>query len=301
MKCFVAAALLWSSLGDAATVVFSGNCDVLSEPVTSSRVQCKEKRGSQLSALKKSQNGYYEIETAACRGFVPAYCLRSLKGGAKASAKAEPGPATPSLRGDTAPVGRKITSTSEGSIFSIGLVGNFGLMFARPSAGATGTKGNDFGGGLLLAVPLSKKIRITAIPMIQNISLSRTVDGGGAIADPNPVTFSQTVLFAGASLMGGLGFFGDIDYQGRGESWWWDLGVEYLVPLSAKQTDSLGTEISFSTQDKLFFLVTGPSGQFGLSDSLNLNAYLQFLYNLGAQNGSQLLGGRLALSFEFLL
>lgn len=303
-----------SQVKGASAIIFSADCAVVKRPEPSSQVACHEKRGVTLRLLAKAPQDYYKVQTAQCQGFVPRYCLRKLtlsptKDRKTASNSGEESlvsatvseEKSKSLRAKTNDRVNRQVRTSETIPFHLGALANFGVLWGKPSASGGASRGNDFGFSLLLGIPLGGSLRFLAFPRIQKITLNRSVDGSGVIVDPNPVTFSQSVLFAGVGATVGIHFFGDIDFQGNGETWWWDLGAEYLLPLSAKQTDTLGNEISFTTDDKIFFLTTGPSGQFGLTPTLNVNAQLQFLYNLGSQNGSQILGARLQLGMDFLL
>src|SRR5690606_15706200 len=115
--------------------------------------------------------------------------------------------------------------------------------------------------------------------------------------------FSQSIAHLGVGLIGSflLQEFGGEMNNSRDPVWWLDFGVEYLLPLSGTQTDSLGGTVSFDPQDKPVFAILGTSADFPVSQGTSLLGAFQLLYNVAASSGSKLFGARFFLHVAFNL
>jgi len=275
-------------------VLFNETCAVQSTMGAGATTVCRREAGSEVRRFKRANELFYFIDAGGCRGFVPGKCLRvaeSTVPGARPDRPLPPG-VKPDATREPASVG--------GKFFRVGPFLTAGAVFARPGANAQASSGTDFGGGLNIAFSLSRRFRLSVLPMVEMMKLSRKVDGSGALSDPNPVSFDQRMLFLGGAVLGGVKLKGSL-VPNEVQDWWLDVGGEYLMPISATQSDSFGNSLAFSSSDKLFCVILGPSGDFSLTRSLLASVYLHFLYNVGATGGSQLYGGRLRLALNFNL
>lgn len=288
--------LLAGTPARAAKVIFKETCPVRAMPSANASTVCRRDAGADVFRVKKANDSFFMVEMEGCRGFVPGRCLKATEGGATAATKN--GDRRPFNREQTNELSREPASSRSGHFFRVGPLLSAGLLVGKPGASATATHGTDLGGGISVGFSLSSRIRVTIIPMIEMMKLSRSLNGTGVIADPNPATYDQKMVYAGAAAIGGIKISGSKVF-GEVQDWWFDLGTELLTPISATQTDNFGNEVKFTSTDRLAFLVLGPSGDFSLTNSMIASAYLQVLYNLGSRNGAQLFGGRLRLALSF--
>ncbi len=281
-----------------AGVKFVRSCELLAAPSLNAGSVCRQGRSASILKAKKATGGLYFVETADCQGYVPAVCLARDTSSSEGNNNTGAGPDTE----ETGKIGRsrysartqRESSSFEEPTLYFGPMLGLGGLWARPSNGATQTRGSAFDFGLSLSIPLMEEFRVTIQPVFCIYGLSRTVDGTGSIDDSNPAEYSQKINFFGGSLLGGVKLSGE-----RGaEKWWLDVGFSYLMAASAKQTDNFGNETSFTSNDKLGMILLGPSGDFPIGSGLWASGFLQVFYNLGSRGGSQLLGGRLLLSLQ---
>lgn len=303
----VSAAILIAALNADASVVFSNNCQVLSEPKTGARSVCTLPKGAPVRKLSKDPSGVYFVETDECQGFVPRSCLMKDTSDVQAPRPVGSAIGLPSseyvpkpVRANTAATRseRELASVKNPVVYFGPLIG-VAALWGKAVSGATSSRGTGFDFGLNITVPLGGMFRASLQPTYAIYGLTRTIDGTGSISDGNPASFTHKIGFFGASLLGGIDLGGGANFSGTTERWWFDLGFSYLVAGSAKQTDNFGGETEFTTKDKLFLLLLGPSGDFSVARGVWASAYIQFFYNVGAQSGSQLLGGRFLLAFNF--
>jgi len=281
----------------AAKIVFKDTCPVRAMPSVNASTVCRRDDGAGVLNYKKANDSFYFVEMEGCRGFVAGRCLKVADQVGPAAKTADRRPSRERDRETNEP-SRDPASARLGKFFRVGPLVSAGLMLGKPGTSAATTNGTDFGGGLSIGFSVSQRVRVTLIPLIEMMKLSRTLNGTGVIADPNPASYDQKMTFVGAAAFGGIKLSGSKVF-GEVQDWWFDLGTELLTPISATQTDNFGNEIKFTSTDRLAFLVLGPSGDFSVAQSTILSAYLQLLYNLGSRNGAQLFGGRLRIALMF--
>jgi len=275
-------------------VLFNETCAVQSTMGQGATTVCRREAGAEVKRFKRANETFYFIDADGCRGFVPGKCLRVAEAtvpGARPDRPLPPG---------VNPEANREPASSSGKFFRVGPLLTAGAIFARPGENAQSSSGTDFGAGLNISFSLSRRFRASLVPMIEMMKLSRKVDGTGALSDPNPTSFEQSMTFVGGALLGGVKLKGSL-VSGEVQDWWLDVGGEYLMPIAASQTDSVGNNLAFTSSDKLFSLILGPAGDFSLTRTMIASVYLHFLYNVGATGGSQLYGGRLRLALNFNL
>lgn len=270
-----------------ASARFSRRCDVYMQPSFRSDRLCEKVAGAPILKVKGGKGGFLQVETTDCDGFVAMNCVTASEDAPKRAQ---------SPRGGRERASEMDLGSRDATSYRIGASLSGGGLWGKPASAASSTSGSALSGGLQSTVIFGGVAHATLTLSYQILSLSRTVDATGSIIDTTPAEFTQKTRFLGVDLGGGIGL-------GRSEgvltAWWFDGGIEFLSPISATQTDNFGSEVEFSSSDKLLLAHAGPSGDFLIARDLFLTGSLQFFYNLGSKDGNSLLGARLIVSFGF--
>src|SRR5262249_48492549 len=145
--------------------------------------------------------------------------------------------------------------------------------------------------------PILSNMRVSVTASYQILNLSHTIDGTGQITDTNPLTFSQQRSYADLGVIYGYSFARS---PKGGTAWWVEGGLDFLWPLSAKQSSPLG-DVSFTAKDKLLYATAGLGLSYPLAEALAVQSELRLNYNLFAGSGSRLFGIRLGIALGIAL
>ena len=183
-----------------------------------------------------------------------------------------------------------------GEEFRFGLNTSADANMARGSATADASTSFGYGLGLVAMLPIKKKFRISFSPFYRTITATRTLSSAASVlTDPSSASYQQNLAFLGLEALAQFNLVRPSGAQTQIE-WWLDGGFEYLIPLSATQTDSNGRTIAFKSSDKPLLAVIGPSLLYHFDGAFALNVSLHGYYNVFAAGGNSLLGGRLGIS-----
>lgn len=175
---------------------------------------------------------------------------------------------------------------------SLGLELEGNGLFAKAEGAGSGTQGFGFGVGAAFRFPLGRRFQVVLRPGFQYLTLTRSENFSGSITQPLDVTFTQKVGFAALGL---YGRFRLVEGRSGLPEWFLGAGTEFLLPVTASQSDSSGDSVSFKSNDKLLLVLLGPSAEFPLSGGLKLSAHVHGLYNVAARSGNRILGVRLGV------
>ena len=264
---------------------FAKDCHVISKPAEDGTFQCEKKQGESVTKLEYGTNGFWKIIVGDCDGYVEMDCLDVAT---KQRERIE-------SRKRHRPVREWYVARQVG--LGLGLV----QSWAKPTSSASYGSGLGYAIELEGIVPLGEGTRVTLIPGIRYLSLSRDVSGAGALIDPSPQSYLQKILFGGIGGLFGYKIEQWVTGPGDGYFWFLEAGFEYYVPLSAKQIDPSGISTGFKSQDKLFLAVFGPTVDVSMSRKISVMGRFQLTYNLGSRGGAQLIGARLVLATNLSL
>ncbi len=273
--------LLSSALTWADGIHFQRPCTVQQAPNPQSAAVCRVRAGTPIQALERSAvPGYFVIAMAGCKGYISDSCVQLPTAGNAAAAR--------SLAHEES-LSEKI---------SLGLQGGLDLSRATVDYASTWSKGFGLGGGLQVNIPIGM-FRLTPGLVYQQLQIQRTIDGSGAIENSDPTPVYQSLGFVGGQLLAGMRVE---DSVSLGDPvFWWELGAEYLHPLSGSQSIRDSASETFTNSDKLLLALAGMSADLPLSDTLLLVGRLQFYYNLFGTQGSRYFGARFSVALGLTL
>ncbi len=256
-------------------------CSVFLEPSLSAAKVCQKKSGARLSFSGYAENGFVQVETGDCAGYVPSGCVgeddvKQVR--------------IPAENND----GRK-------SRFRLGFGGHVDGTLASVSGSADSSRGSGWALGLLSQIWLAPRWQLTVAPVYQRLGLNGTVNlSSTVVADTNPAKFEQTRDYYGGSLLVGYAIERNLlfDRPTRDPELFLEAGLQTLFPSGGKQTGPNGT-VEFKPTDKPLFLLLGVSADLFLNRSLSLGGYLHAYYNLGSRDGDKIYGARLGIALIF--
>lgn len=260
---------------------FQRPCTVQQSPTPNSAAVCRVRAGTTFQALERSSvAGYYVVAMAGCKGYVSDSCVQMPTAGNAATAR--------SLAHEE--------SLSEK--LSIGLIGAFDFSRATVDYDTTWSKGIGFGGGLQVNIPIGM-FRLSPGVVYEQIQIRREIDGSGAIENPDPTPVSQSLGYIGGQLMAGMRM--DNTVVLGDPVFWWEMGAEYLHPLSASQSIRDSASESFTNTDKILLALAGMSADLPVSDTLLLAGRVQLYYNLLGTQESRYFGARFSVALGLTL
>lgn len=181
------------------------------------------------------------------------------------------------------------STISEEKGFKIGGALGFDGIWGKTSSSDVLAKGLGYSLGLSAQTRLGNSFRLLFSPAYQYMRLGRPMDGSGQLQEPTPANLDQSVKSIG------LTFLGSYEIE-RGNDptalvWWFDLGTQYLLPLSASQTLS-GSNVAF-TANKNLLLVLGSTAEVRMGPTYDLCFSLHALYGLAGSSEGKIYGIRL--------
>lgn len=256
-------------------------CAVFLEPSLGAPKVCQKKSGARLSFSGYAENGFIQIETGDCAGYVPSGCVgqddvKQVK--------------IPAENTD----GRK-------SRFRIGFAGTVDGTLASVSGASDTSRGSGWALGILSQIWLTSRFQLVLIPVYQRLGLNGTVNlSSNIVVDANPAKFEQTRDYFGASALLGFAIERNLlfDKPTRDPELFLEAGFQGLVPSGGRQTGPNGT-VEFKPTDKPFLALLGVSADLFLNRSLSLGGFLHAYYNLGSRDGDKIYGARLGVALIF--
>jgi|GEM_PF-2444584 len=194
---------------------------------------------------------------------------------------------------------RYAASDPEPSVVGVTLGGGFDGLIASVPAGGNSSKGHGMNASLELRYRLEPNLYLRGGLSYHQLALGRTLDGSGAMLDPNPINFSQEWKYLGVVVGSGYRVFGRdlLEPVVFSPQVWVDGSLQYLSPLSGNQTDGLGGSQALTTGDKLVFFSVGGRCDLFLARSWDLVVATHLFYNL-TSSGSKLFGVRGTLAVQ---
>lgn len=250
------------------------NCRVYDKASKDAALACSLKQGDSAKLIHKVDEKIVEIESEGCKGFLYASCLR-VEDPVMAAKKEE-----------------KIASQAAiiESKFKLGVLLEGELPAAKVGYSTTYSKGYGFGIGMIGEMKFLPYLSAQFFPLYRYQKLSRSVDGTGSVADPNPSEYSQKVWEL--SLAAALAYHWNRSY--------FRLGGEFVLPTAATQTDRIENDVSFKA-DKMFNLLVGSGFDFPVTPKMGFRLGGDFFYHLTAKDSTQLFGIRVAGTLLYLL
>jgi hypothetical protein len=255
---------------------FQRNCAIFSSPSAIATRVCRKSAGDPVLDVERGRDGFLKVDTGECRGYVRESCLEGVSRGLASA------------------------SSSRRSFFSVGLSLQGDGLVGKVAGSSDSTQGLGFGAALLIELQPASWFRIVLRPSYQYLTLTRVVSLSTGVFQPTDLEFTHRIPYAG---LGGLASFKAfaVGSPGHENEWWAEAGVDWLLPLSGRQTDSSGDTIAFTPQGKPFLGLLGISTRLPLSPSLDLGGFLHAYYNFGAQAGSAFYGTRLGVAVSLNL
>jgi hypothetical protein len=258
---------------------FSKNCAILSAPSLQAKVACRRIKGEKISDLRPDKGGFVYLETGSCKGYVLSSCIASRPPIPVESVSKNSGaPERKAVPRSSYRVAHSTRGSASRRKIRLGLQANFDGPFGRAESSSTLSRGLGFGLGLTGRFPVGEKFSLSAGPSYRFLKLTRKLDGTGALSDPNPMSFTQSLHYLGATFLAGYTLEPRESFDLFEPEWWLEGGLEFLQPLSGTQTNSFGSEVKLSGDRVILFLM-GASTDLNFS-GFNLVGSLQFFYNI---------------------
>lgn len=260
---------------------FQRPCSVQQAPSPNATAVCRVRAGTPIQALERSAvPGYFVVALAGCKGYISDSCVQLPTAGQAAGAR--------SLAHEES-LSEKV---------SIALQGAFDFSRATVDYDTTWSKGIGFGGGVQVNIPIGM-FRLSPGVVYEQLQIRRTIDGSGAIENPDPTPVTQSLGYVGAQLLAGMRM--DSVVPLGDPVFWWELGGEYLHPISGSQSIRDAASESFTNTDKVFLALLGMSADLPLSETLLLAGRLQLYYNLFGTQESRYFGARFSVALGLTL
>jgi hypothetical protein len=262
------------------TLGFTRACNVLQDPDIKSRVMCRGVPGDSILSLERQGKGFYTvIVDKKCSGFVTDSCLAL--------------PHFKKVRRD-----QQSADKANYQRFQFGPVVEADLIFSNDTSNTGFNKGWGLEVGAKVDIPVWDRFRISPVVKYASWKLTRDLTASGVVSTPSSsVSQSLGFLVLGASIgytFGNSYSSSSMDQEAPGnKTFWMEAGFEYLSPLSASQTIAGGTATEFTNTEKplLFTLMGGID--WPLTYNLLVGTHLGGFYNVAANQGAHLFGGRL--------
>lgn len=257
---------------------FIRTCTVYIEPQHNSMVACQKKAGTQIYYTDSAPGGFVQIETADCAGYVSDACVSLPEITQRTGINYEPRTRKYRVRLD-------LGGSLDGTLATL--------------AGTTDvSRGDGYSFGVRVQIAINKRFYVTAKPSYNALGLSRKVDMSGALLDPNPAEFTQSIKYWGFESLFGFVVQRRLveDKPSLDPEVALEAGFQFLSPVKAEQTDSAGTKTQFTSPDKLLLFLAGPRLDLAFSQGFGMAGFLHAFYNLRSTGGSRLFGARLGVA-----
>jgi hypothetical protein len=266
---------------------FSRTCKVHSSPDPNSSTVCNGTPSDTVREMEKYEAGYYRVTLAnKCTGYVTDSCLNL-------------------------PVFRTIKrSEFRAEViyqrFQVGMIAGGSLLFTQDPSSTTTNTGWGYEFGARVDIPVLERFRISPQLKYVGWNITRNLTPESAISAPEDLvkqnfTFVSTALSVGYTF--GARYKADTVIQSAGNrTFWAEIGMELLYPVSASQQRNAGASVAFETSDKPLLIFGGLGMDWPLSDRWILGTHTAGFYNIAADSGSKLYGfrGWASLSFGLL-
>lgn len=265
---------------------FTRACNVLQDPDIKSRVMCRGVPGDSILSLERQGKGFYSvIVEKKCSGFVTDSCLAL--------------PHFKKIRRD-----QQSADKANYQRFQFGPVVEADLIFSNDTSNTGFNKGWGVEVGAKVDIPVWDRFRISPVVKYATWKITRDLTSSGVVTTPSSsVSQSLAFLVLGASIgytFGNSYSSSSIDHDTPGnKTFWMEAGLEYLSPLSASQTITGGTATEFTNNEKplLFTLMGGID--WPLTYNLLVGTHLGGFYNVAANQGAHLFGGRFQATLSY--
>lgn len=194
----------------------------------------------------------------------------------------------------------KVLERRQMSPFQFGLDLGFDGLWGKVSNSDIVAKGLGYSASLVGQYYFANRFRITVAPGYQFMRLGKPLDGSGALTDPSPANFDQSVRYLGVTTLFAYEIEGreprayyQLDHISP--MWWIEGGSQALFPLSAEQT-AVGSTRSFTAKKNLAAIL-GVSGDFNLFAENLLTARLHLVYSFAGGSEGNFYGIRFLAGF----
>jgi hypothetical protein len=265
---------------------FTRACNVLQDPDLKSRVMCRGVPGDSVLSLERQGNGFYSVVIdKKCSGFVTDSCLAL--------------PHFKKIRRD-----QQSADKAEYQRFQFGPVVEADLIFSNDTSNTGFNKGWGVEVGAKVDFPVWDRFRISPVVKYASWKITRDLTSAGVVVAPaSSVSQSLTFLVLGASIgytFGNSYSSSSIDQESPGNrTFWMEAGLEYLSPLSATQTISGGAATEFTNTEKPLLLTLMGGIDWPLTYNLLVGTHVGGFYNLAANQGAHLFGGRFQATLTY--
>jgi hypothetical protein len=269
---------------------FTRACNVLQDPDTKSRVMCRGIPGDSILSIERQGKGFYSVNIdKKCSGFVTDSCLAL--------------PHFKKIRRD-----QQSADKANYQRFQFGPVVEADLIFTSDTSNTGFNKGWGVEVGAKVDIPVWDRFRISPVVKYASWKITRDLTSSGVVVTPpSSVAQSLTFLVLGASIGYTFGnSFGNsyssssVDQDAPGNrTFWMEAGLEYLTPLSATQTISGGSATEFTNTEKPLLVTLMGGIDWPLTYNLLVGTHLGGFYNVAANQGARLLGGRFQTTLTY--
>ncbi len=265
------------------TILFGENyfvktCYIYSKADSNSKKVCQKNFGDIVNKYSRFNEDFYKIKTEDCSGYVLLNCLSLKKNNPK----------------------RQISSIRNFNNSKIRFGPNFSIDGSWSKVYKSfDNKGLGYSGGLIFIIQALKKLTIDFSLSYRILSLESTFGKEGILESPSSLTINQTITYAGIGTILKYLIYRSFDYfSSKSEpNWYLKAGMEFLYPLSSKQSSSTGESFYFSNNEKLLFAILGASLEFPLTRRFGTLLDLTLCYNVFSKGESQMIGMRFSAAF----
>lgn len=258
---------------------FTRACNVLQDADTKSRVMCRGVPGDSILSVERQGKGFYSvIVDKKCSGFVTDSCLAL--------------PHFKRIRRD-----QQSADKTNYQRFQFGPVVEADLIFTSDSSNTGFNRGWGLEAGAKVDIPVWERFRVSPVVKYASWKITRDLTTSGVVTTPSSsVSQSLAFLVLGASIgytFGSSYSSSSIDQEAPGnKAFWVEAGLEYFSPLSATQTITGGTATEFTNTEKPLLLTLMGGIDWPLTYNLLIGTHVGGFYNVAANQGAHLLGGR---------
>lgn len=240
------------------SAVFVRSCPIFQRPDRNSDILCRRESGNHVK-IKESKDRFLHVTDGQCEGFALSRCVGEE---------------------------RRLTSVDPSVVFL--LAANISGVWAKIPDAAVAPRGVDWGFGVGITI-LKSLFRGRVVPSYQHLSMTREVNGSGALSDPG-INVTHIGHYAALEIGGSW----TLDPSNE-MLFSLDAGLQYLHPLKVTQiVNSSESGVANSGALVLWLVGIGVAMPVGRSE-MELGAHL--FYNLATSGRHHLYGLRVGASF----
>jgi len=288
--------LLWSlclsiqaeNIGSQNGYRLTKDCKVFYYASPYAKVMCEAKEGTAVSKIGAVYNAYHYVQLeTGCMRYLSRVCLPSKKATKRNSVPRR-------LPRRTKKIPSKVIQPIMGFRASVDP-----SLSGSVSYSTTKSTGLGWAVGLLGGLEIQELFRFLVGASYQSLSLTRTItSSSSALSFAGSIEYTQSLRFLGIGGLAGVEITHlwkkDNNFRGAG---WLEVGAEYLLPLSATQTDNLQGQADIAKTARPFLLLVGATGTFHLTPQFHLGLSGCYFFNLASNSSSKLTGFRVGVAF----